>query len=230
MTSCEWPIAANLAEARPYIVTYPRHINLTLPEWYAHRPDRMDMKGNIDEALERIDSLANQATPYERYKLCRARDILRSCMNNEAFWYEDRIAYSRERALVDFLGMYSRHQANLDVYRLDLDGYLVPNAVDSEALLEKLSDDILEEVNAIGSFLGVPREREEPWGVVMNTRAMASWQQEFGSRQHRSGSASEYGSADETDETEDSDPFSDGDENEDAVWVESGLGHRWWYM
>ncbi|KAH6956057.1 hypothetical protein BKA56DRAFT_681205 [Ilyonectria sp. MPI-CAGE-AT-0026] len=184
----------------------------------------MDIRDNIAEALERIDFLTNQATTYERYKLSRAREILRSCMDNEALWRHEKIACGRARGLVDFLGVYSRHQIGLDVCRFDPDGYLVPKAVETDTLLEKFSEDTLEEANAIGCVLGVPQEREEPWDVVIHTRATAS------GRQRGPGSEAEYGSADGDDKAEDSDPFSDEEEEEDAVWADSSAGHRWWYI
>ncbi|KAH7115754.1 hypothetical protein B0J13DRAFT_681344, partial [Dactylonectria estremocensis] len=180
----------------------------------------MDIRDNIAKALEGIDFLTNQATTYERYKLSRAREILRSCMDNEALWRHEQIACGRARGLVDFLGVYSRHQVGLDVCRFDPDGYLVPKAVDTDALLEKLSEDTLEEANAIGCVLGVPQERKEPWDVVIHMRATAS------GRQRRPGSVAEYDSADADDEAEYSDPFSDEEEVEDdAVWADRG--HKW---
>ncbi|KAH6984114.1 hypothetical protein EDB80DRAFT_691505 [Ilyonectria destructans] len=214
----------------PDVATRPGHINITLPEWDTLMPGRMDIRDNIAEALERIDSLTNQATTYERYKLSRVREILRSCMDNEALWRHDQTACRRTRELVDFLGVYSRHQRGLDVCRFDADGYLVPKAVDTETLLEKLSDDTLEEANLIGSFLGVPQEREEPWNVVINTRATASRRRESDSRQRRPGSVAECDIVNGDEEAEDSDPFSDEEEDEDAVWVDISAGHRWWYI
>ncbi|KAL6401263.1 hypothetical protein AUP68_15630 [Ilyonectria robusta] len=190
----------------------------------------MDIRENITKALERIDVLTNQATTYERYKLNRAREILQSCMRNEPFWRYDRTASERARELVDFLGVYSRHQLGLDVCRFDPDGYLVPKAVDTETLLKKLSEDTLEEANTIGGFLGVPQEREEPWDVVINTRATASRWREFGSRHRQPGSMAEYDSADGDDEAEGSDQFSDQEEDEDAVFANSSAGHTWWYI
>ncbi|KAL6402794.1 hypothetical protein AUP68_13992 [Ilyonectria robusta] len=181
----------------------------------------MDIRDNIVKALERIDFLTNQATTYERYKLNRAREILQSCMGNEPFWRYDRTASERARELVDFLGVYWKHQVGLDVCRFDSDGYLVPKEVDTETLLERLSDDTLEEANAIGGFLGVPQEREEPWDVVINTRVTASRWREFGSRQRQPGSMAEYDSADGDDEAEGSDQFSDLEEDEDAVYTNS---------
>ncbi|KAH7120076.1 hypothetical protein B0J13DRAFT_568124, partial [Dactylonectria estremocensis] len=170
----------------------------------------MDIRDNIAEALERIDILTNQATSHERYKLSRAREILRSCMDNEALWRQDQTACGKARELVDFLDVYSRRQVGLDVCRFDADGCLVPKAVDTETLLEKFSDNALEEANAIGYFLGVPQEREEPWSVVINTRTTASRRREFVSPQRRPGSVAEYDSADGHDKAEESDPFSDG--------------------
>ncbi|KAH7132933.1 hypothetical protein EDB81DRAFT_888054 [Dactylonectria macrodidyma] len=190
----------------------------------------MDTRDNIAEALERIDSLTNQATPYERYKLSRAREILRSCMDNEALWRQDQTAYGRARELVNFLDVYSRHQVDPGVSWFDADGCLVPKTVDTETLLEKFSDDALEEANAICYFLGVPQEREKPWSMVINTRTTASGEREFVSRQRRPGSVSEYDSADGGDKAEESDPFTDEEEGEDAGWADSSAGPRWWYM
>ncbi|KAH7132981.1 hypothetical protein EDB81DRAFT_807343 [Dactylonectria macrodidyma] len=152
-------------------------------------------------------------------------------MDNEALWHQDQTACERARKLVDFLDMYLRRQVDSGVWWFDADGCLVPKTVDTETLLEKFSDDALEEANEICYFLGVPQEREKPWSVVVNTRTTASGGREFVSRQRRPGSVSEYDSADGGDKAEESDPFTDEEEDEDAGWgADSSAGHRWWYM
>src|SRR5688500_7217184 len=112
---------------------------ITLPEWDALKSGRMDTRDNIAEALKRIDLLTNQATLHERYKLSQAREILRSCMDNEALWHQDQTACERARKLVDFLDMYLRRQVDSGVWWFDADGCLVPKTVDTETLLEKFS-------------------------------------------------------------------------------------------